>query len=236
MGQRADHICPYGVLQGTMAIVPFLVYNPIFNRVIIFPNNHNDKFPMKLRIISGELKGRYILVPDDAGFRPTLERTRESVAEILKKRLKSGVKAADFCAGSGAFGFEMLSRGAVSVDFVEKERAAALRISENAKRIGVEERVNVICSDINKFIDNRAAFYNVIFYDPPYDDEKLAQLVPELLELLKDGGVLVYERKRRLGEKKIIAVDSEKNMFDARIFSDTVVEFYEKTLLTEEHS
>jgi len=182
---------------------------------------------MKLRIISGELKGRYVQVPDSIGFRPTLERTRESVAEILKKRLKNGVRAADFCAGSGSFGFEMLSRGAVSVDFVEQEKASALRISENAKRFGVEDRINVICSDVSKFIDNKAASYDLIFYDPPYDDEKLAQLVPDILELLRDGGVLVYERKRRHGEKKAAAPDSKKNMFDARIFSDTVVEFYE---------
>jgi len=185
---------------------------------------------MKLRIISGELKGRYVQVPDSICFRPTLERTRESVAEILKKRLKSAVRAADFCAGSGAFGFEMLSRGAVSVDFVEKEKAAVLQISENAKRLGVEARINVICGDVSKFIDNKAASYDLIFYDPPYGDEKLARLIPELLKLLRDGGVLVYERKRRHGEKKAAAADSEKNMFDARIFSDTVVEFYESKI------
>ncbi|MCL2689700.1 MAG: RsmD family RNA methyltransferase [Chitinispirillia bacterium] len=185
---------------------------------------------MKLRVISGELKGRYIQIPDDIGFRPTLERTRESVAEILKKRLKRGAMAADFCAGSGAFGFEMLSRGAVSVDFVEKDKAAILRITENAKRFGVESRINVICGDVSKFVDNRAAAYDLIFYDPPYDDEKLTRLVPEILKLLKDGGVLVYERKRRHNEKKTVAIDSEKNMFDARIFSDTVVEFYESKI------
>jgi 16S rRNA (guanine966-N2)-methyltransferase len=183
---------------------------------------------MKLRIISGELKGRYIMVPDGIGFRPTLERTRESVAEILKKRLRSCVRAADFCAGSGAFGFEMLSRGAAGVDFVEQNRAAALRISENAKRLGVEERIRVVHSDINQFIAGKTALYNVIFYDPPYADEKLVELVPGLLGLLMDGGVLVYERKRGHGEKKVAAADGKQNMFDARIFSDTVIEFYEK--------
>ena len=189
---------------------------------------------MKLRVISGELKGRNIQVPDGIGFRPTLERTRESVAEILKKRLSRAVRAADFCAGSGAFGFEMLSRGAAGVDFVERERAAALRISENAKRLGVEERVKVVCGDINQFIADKAARYDVIFYDPPYSDEKLIKLVPRLLGLLRDGGVVVYERKRRQGEKKAEAVVREQNMFDVRVFSDTVVEFYEKTLLIEE--
>ncbi|MDR2728984.1 MAG: RsmD family RNA methyltransferase [Chitinispirillales bacterium] len=182
---------------------------------------------MKLRIISGGLKGRYIQVPNGIGFRPTLERTRESVAEILKKRLSRAVRAADFCAGSGAFGFEMLSRGAAGVDFVERERASALLISENAKRLGVEERVKVVCGDVSQFIAGKAALYDVIFYDPPYSDEKLMRLVPLILGLLRADGVLVYERKRRQGEKKAAAFGSEQNMSDARIFSDTVVEFYE---------
>ncbi|MDR0306642.1 MAG: RsmD family RNA methyltransferase [Chitinispirillales bacterium] len=183
---------------------------------------------MKLRIISGELKGRYIIVPDSIGFRPTLERTRESVAEILKKRLRCGVKAADFCAGSGCFGFEMLSRGAVSVDFVERDKAAASQINKNAERIGVEERIKVTQSDVRKFADGKSSMYDLIFYDPPYADTELAGFAPKLLELLRDGGILVYERQRRPGEKKTALADGKPNMFDIRIFADTVIEFYTK--------
>jgi len=186
---------------------------------------------MKLRIISGELKGRYIIVPDAVGFRPTLERTRESVAEILKKRLRDGPAAADLCAGSGSFGFEMLSRGARRVDFVEQDKAAAARISENAKRICVEERISVVQSDVRGFAAGKSGAYDLIFYDPPYADSSLAEFTPKLLSLLREDGVLVYERQRRAGEKKNVFADNKPSMFDARIFADTVVEFHRRERL-----
>ena len=186
---------------------------------------------MKLRIISGTLKGRYVTINDsDNGidFRPTQERVRESVAEVLKRRLRGAV-AADVCAGSGAFGFEMLSRRASRVDFIESGKRAALRIGENAKALGVEGRVRVVRDDVRKFIDNNSMLggvYDIIFYDPPYGDAELSALVPKLFGLIKRGGILVYERRRLPTEKRVADTAGKADLVDVRLYSDTAVEFY----------
>jgi len=183
---------------------------------------------MKLRIISGALKGRYIRMGDGIDFRPTQERVRESVAEILKRRLRGAV-AADVCAGSGAFGFEMLSRYAARVDFVESGKRTAVQIGENVKALGVEGRVRIIRDDVRKFIDSNSVFggaYDIIFYDPPYGDAELSALVPKLFGLIKPGGLLVYERRRSPAEKKVADTAGKAGLADVRLYSDTAVEFY----------
>jgi len=182
---------------------------------------------MKLRIISGALKGRYVKaddVVDGIEFRPTQERVRESVAEILKRRLRGAV-AADVCAGSGAFGFEMLSRYAARVDFVEVGKRAALMIGENAKALGVEGRVRVVREDVRKFADGNGV-YDIIFYDPPYGDTELSALVPKLFGLVRPGGLLVYERRRLPTEKRVADTAGKAGLADVRLYSDTAVEIY----------
>jgi len=180
---------------------------------------------MKLRIISGELKGRYVAAADGAAFRPTQERVREAAANIVRKRV-GGARAADLCAGSGVFGFEMISRGAASVDFVEADRQAAGKIADNARALGVEDRVRIVREDVKKVAAGCAKRYDIIFYDPPYDSAELAGLVPGLLDLLAERGVLIYERRRLRHEKKDADTVGKRNIIDARMYSDTVVEFY----------
>jgi 16S rRNA (guanine966-N2)-methyltransferase len=196
---------------------------------------------MKLRLISGTLKGRYISTGDvGINYRPTQERVRESVEKIKKKRVR-GAAIADLCAGSGAYGFEMLSRGAARVDFVEADRRAALRISENAAALGIGGRARVAVEDVRKFVDNRiksidgnrrisgdSGLYDIIFYDPPYGDAELAEMAPKLLALAEPGGILVYERRRARTEKKAADAAEKANIFDARVYSDTAVEFYKR--------
>jgi 16S rRNA (guanine(966)-N(2))-methyltransferase RsmD len=180
---------------------------------------------MKLRIISGELKGRRITIPDNIDYRPTLERVRESVADIVKRKVRGAV-VADVCAGSGAFGFEMVSRGAGRVDFVETDKIRAIRIADVAEDLGVGGRVKVIRDDVRKFALGRAGLYDIIYYDPPYDNAELQGLIPELLPLLKDGGLLIYERRRNPREKKNADIGGRQNCMDIRVYSDTVIEIY----------
>jgi len=181
----------------------------------------------KLRIISGDLKGRYVTVADGVDFRPTQERVRESVAEIVKRKIP-GAAVADLCAGSGAFGFEMASRGAASVDFVEVDGHAADRIAGSAKNLGVDKKVRVIRDDVRRFAGLAAKKYDVIFYDPPYDDAGLQELIPELLNLLSESGLLIYERRRLHSEKRSADTGGKTNIIDARVYSDTVIEIYKR--------
>lgn len=179
----------------------------------------------KLRIVSGALKGRYVTVENGADFRPTQECVRESAAEIVKRKIL-GAAAVDLCAGSGAFGFEMVSRGAASVDFVEIDGRLADIIAGNARRFGVDGKTKVIRDDVTRFIASAAKRYDIIFYDPPYDDPKLQALIPELLKLLAEKGILIYERRCGNHEKKTADTSGKANIIDARVYSGTVIEIY----------
>jgi 16S rRNA (guanine966-N2)-methyltransferase len=181
----------------------------------------------KLRVVSGDLKGRYVTIAEDAGFRPTQERVRESAAEIVKRKIL-GASAADLCAGSGAFGFEMVSRGAAAVDFVEIDGRTADKIVDNAVNLGVKDRVRVIRDDVRRFADTAVSRYDMIFYDPPYDAAELRELIPKLLGLLRENGLLIYERRRCHSEKKSADISGKMNIVDARVYSDTVIEIYKR--------
>jgi 16S rRNA (guanine966-N2)-methyltransferase len=179
---------------------------------------------MKLRIISGTLSRRYITVDKSAQrFRPTQERVRQAVAEALKPRIP-GSWAADFCAGSGAMGIELVSRGASHVDFVETDRQRGNSIERHCETFGVGERCRVITQDIRRFLNASPGVYDIIFYDPPYEDTALAALVPALASHLSKGGVLVYEREKKSVPQGDKVSPAEFN-FEVRSYGDTAVEY-----------
>ena len=134
---------------------------------------------MTLRIIAGEFKGRRLKVPSGRAVRPTGERVREAWFSILQQFIP-GARVLDLFAGSGALGFEALSRGAVAVDFVENRKTSLAVIHENAMILDVTERVNIHRSDAVRFAERlQPGQYDVAFADPPYATdgaERLAAL------------------------------------------------------------
>jgi 16S rRNA (guanine966-N2)-methyltransferase len=151
---------------------------------------------MRLRIVAGTLGGRYITLDKKArssDFRPTQERVRQAVSETIKLRIP-GATVVDLCAGSGAFGFEMASRGAGQVLFVESDRARARCISRHIELFGLEMACRVLSADVRTFMRSATSTYDIVLYDPPYGDKGLAALAGTLLGLVSENGVLVYER------------------------------------------
>ena len=183
---------------------------------------------MKLRIISGFLKGRLIKLPDFKDLRPTLERTRESISEIIKFEIPEK-RVADICAGTGAMGFEMLSRGALKVDFIERDRNRAEMIKKNAQEFGVADTCQVINKDVRSFLKNCKDTYDIIYYDPPYDDEDLKDMTPLLMEKLSENGIVLYEFRRGKKSKESEQSAQRPTFYDCRTFGETVVEFYCKS-------
>jgi 16S rRNA (guanine966-N2)-methyltransferase len=183
---------------------------------------------MKLRIIAGSLRGRTIQCPDkQLLFRPTLERTRRAVADMLQPVI-GGSAAADLCAGSGSFGFEMLSRGAASVDFVENNRQCTGLIREHAEKFGVTRRCRIVEQDVAGFVRSCCMTenpYDIIFFDPPYEAGGMASLVPLLRRMLSPDGMLLFQRRKRLPETDGVAGESD-TPYAIKKFGDTVVECY----------
>lgn len=178
---------------------------------------------MKLRIISGSLKGRILHFPEkNLQFRPTLERTRKSIADMVLPRI-AGSLTADLCAGSGSFGFEMLSRGAARVDFIENDGRCAALIREHAEKFGVTGQCRIVLKDVDGFVRAGRERYNIIFFDPPYATPGMQPLVPLMLHMLLPEGIFLYQRRRQTRTLEITA-----RPFDTRTFGDTIVECYRK--------
>ena len=130
-----------------------------------------------LRIIAGEFKGRRLKTPSGRTVRPTGDRVKEAWFSILQQSIP-GARVLDLFAGSGALGFEALSRGAVSVDFVETHRVSLTALKANAEALKLEDRVTIHRVDAVRFAERlQPAQYDVAFADPPYATDEAERLV-----------------------------------------------------------
>ena len=145
----------------------------------------------RVRIIGGLWRSRILRFPDVDGLRPTPDRVRETVFNWLGQDL-SGRHCLDLFAGSGALGFEALSRGAASVTMVERNPGAFRALRENAALLDAAH-LNLVCGDAIEFLRRTADMFDVMFLDPPFGEQLPDRTWPLLLERLADGGLLYLE-------------------------------------------
>ncbi|SCB84405.1 16S rRNA (guanine966-N2)-methyltransferase [Gordonia sp. v-85] len=152
------------------------------------------------RIIAGRLGGRRLRVPGE-GTRPTSDRVRESVFNILAARSDlDGLWVLDLYAGSGALGLEAISRGAAGATFVDSGRRAAVTIAANVRACGVGPNATVHTRTVSAYLAGAAERrFGLVFSDPPYDLR--ADRITADLELLRshldDDALIVVERSTR---------------------------------------
>src|SRR5262245_25331091 len=156
--------------------------------------------PPTMRVIAGIYKGRRLKTLEGLSVRPTSDRLRETLFNILAPRIE-GARFADVCAGSGAIGIEALSRGARHVTFIESSLKAARIISENLRNCGIREDYRVINRDALRALKNLAseqAQFDVIYFDPPYDSEIYTPVMWLVAkhDLLSEDGVVIVEHRR----------------------------------------
>jgi 16S rRNA (guanine966-N2)-methyltransferase len=177
------------------------------------------------------LKGRRMVAPAGTTTRPTIDRIRESIFNILAGSIQDK-RVLDLFAGSGALGIEALSRGAVSAVFVDQAKAALLCIRRNLQNLGLEDRARVILWDIRKdlkcLISHKHSF-DLVFMDPPYETGAVA---PALHNLVASGTLaprarLVIEHSIR--EQITIPIDT-LSLVDQRRFGKTLVSFLDSVL------
>lgn len=173
-----------------------------------------------MRIIAGEWRGRSIEAPPGSATRPTADRVRETLFSMLASRLGSfeELRVADLFAGSGALGFEALSRGASSVTFVESDGEAAAVIRRNAAKLAADERVRLILGSALAL--PRSEPFDLIFADPPYAPASGSAAVHSVLNTgwLARGGWLSVETGRgEAADPAELAVDSFRDVGRARI-------------------
>ena len=151
-----------------------------------------------MRVIAGALKGRRLKTPTWVGLRPTSDKLRETLFNILAPRIE-GARVLDGFAGTGAVGIEALSRGAAHVTFVDADRRAAALVEQNLAACGITAGYAVERGGVAAVLRRlpEAACFDVIVLDPPYEAPDVGEALQAAAGRLAPGGVLVLERATR---------------------------------------
>lgn len=177
-----------------------------------------------MRIIGGSARGRRLVAPKGRATRPTSDRVRQSVFDVLGQRT-DGLAVLDLFAGTGALGLEAVSRGAARATLVENEKAALEALEKNVRALGFEDRARVVRGDALSLATLRGPF-DLVLADPPYavgGTPVVQALAASPPGLLVEGARIVIEHARReiLPER-----EGALERDDQRRYGDTMVSFY----------
>jgi 16S rRNA (guanine966-N2)-methyltransferase len=179
-----------------------------------------------VRIVAGDRKGTRLAGPGGRATRPTSDRVRESLFAILGD--VDGAAVLDAFAGSGALGFEALSRGAATVAFCDVDRAALATVRENARRLRYADRCTIRRQDARRRLAaDRAAgvAYDLVLLDPPYTmlSDLTDHLEAHIPAILAPGGRAVLERSAGAS-----APDPALDVVAERVYGDTAVTVWQR--------
>lgn len=150
-----------------------------------------------MRVISGVYGGRLLKSPLDNRTRPTSDRLRETLFNVLAPQIGDETRFLDLCAGTGAIGIEAISRGAAFVTFVDRSKKACALIEENLDKLDVPEpETEVLNLEAENFTGrSHARGWDIAFFDPPYDSNYAIVMhdFGSKSDLLNNGGVLIVE-------------------------------------------
>jgi len=162
------------------------------------PNRRGNKTRTgRLRIVAGKWRTRLLPIADVPGLRPTSERIRETLFNWLAPTIE-GSRCLDLFAGTGALGFEALSRGAAAVTFIDKSAAAAENLRQSVATLGAAGATVIEGDAVSYLSEGRGEQYDVVFLDPPFSNnlpEDLCRLLA-LSDVLAHGARVYLERDR----------------------------------------
>ena len=177
-----------------------------------------------MRVIAGALKGRRLQTPDWEGLRPTSDKLRETLFNVLAPRI-DGARVLDGFAGTGAVGIEALSRGAAHVTFVESDPRAVQLIQRNLEHCRVGDRYAIIrarFADASRRLS--AGSFGLVFLDPPYRSEDMAGVLEAAAPLVAPDGLVVLEHARRdLAPAAVSSIMKTRDLFSG----DSALAIYE---------
>src|ERR1051325_6726183 len=163
-----------------------------------------------MRIIAGKYRGRKLKSPPSIDTRPTSDRLRETLFNVLAPQIE-GARFLDLCAGTGAVGIEALSRGAEHVTFVDQSRKMCALIEANLDALKIDENeIEIVTAEASEYLRRRAKkeqpAFDVIYFDPPYaaDPYGMVNLVSDMGgQLLTEDALVIVEhhKKKELPEE-----------------------------------
>ena len=175
-----------------------------------------------MRIIAGTYRGRILAGPRDRSVRPTTDRAKQTIFDILTNRIEfDGLQILDLFAGTGSLGLEAISRGAASVTFIDSSRDALTLLQKNVAALHCDDRCTLYQADVFWYLKNTRSRYDVVFADPPYRLEKIGTIPRALHEsgVLKKDACIVMEHSRES------TIELDENVFEIvrRPFGQTTV-------------
>lgn len=180
-----------------------------------------------MRIISGEARGRTLFAPSGDQTRPTSDKIRGSLFNILNGRVQDA-EVLDLFGGTGALALEALSRGAAFAAIADVSPAAIRAIERNAEAVLKDEkpsRARILRADYRQALRALAGQrFDLVFLDPPY---RMAEAYAESVRMLKDGGMLSEDAVIVLERRKDAALSLPDGfeIFDSRAYRVTVIDF-----------
>lgn len=177
-----------------------------------------------MRIISGKHKGRRLIAPKKLPVRPTTDMAKEALFNILNNRFNlNGLQVLDLFSGTGNIAFEFSSRGASVITAVDENFDCVKFIKKTSTELDMN--INVIKSDVYKYLEKAPIKADIIFADPPYDFEpdafqKFAYLIFEK-ELLLEGGILILEHSKHTDLSEV------EHFKESRKYGSSVFSFFE---------
>ena len=175
-----------------------------------------------MRVIAGTLKGRRLKAPTWDGLRPTSDKLRETLFNILAPRI-AGARVLDGFAGTGALGIEALSRGAAAVTFIEEDWRAQALIAANLAQCGIDTGYNLVRGRVDAIQTPAFEPFDIVLLDPPYTLPGHTALM-KIDTLVAPGGIAVLEHAKRA-----IAPEQSGRLVRVRqvISGDSMLTFYE---------
>lgn len=177
-----------------------------------------------MRIIAGSARGRTFDAPQGRDTRPTLDRVRENVFNILQMKVR-GAKVLDLFSGSGAMAFEAISRGAESAVLVDIDRAANAVQVKNAAKLRMDGQCRILNCDWQLAVRQLTAAgesFHAVFLDPPYAMHDMTQVMSALRPLLAEDAVIVLEHEA----KTFPATPDGYDLYDSRKYGIAGVSFF----------
>ena len=145
-----------------------------------------------MRVITGEARGRKLVTLEGEDVRPTTDRVKEGMFNIIQFDLE-GANVIDLFSGSGQLGIEALSRGAKHCTFVDSANRSIEVIKQNLKTVGFEKRASVFCGDSKMYIGLSKDKFDIALLDPPYNKNIIDAVLPSVAEKMTDYGVIICE-------------------------------------------
>ena len=180
-----------------------------------------------MRIIAGEARGRRLYAPAGEDTRPTSDRVRESLFNILGRRVLDA-RVLDLFCGSGALSFEAVSRGAQSAVLIDADSKAVRTARSNAQALDMQRQVRVYRNDYQsacRILLRKNAVFDLVFVDPPYAQGLYASALQAVAPLLADGALIVCEHA---SHQPLEAVLAGLTRTDLRTYGTRALSFYRK--------